>query len=85
MYGGQPGGGAPQMGTAGFPEMGGANVNMPRMTEAPDMPDMANLAPMNRRKVANAAQAEEEDGGWGDAGALLDWYAIIPRHLHLYN
>jgi len=57
MYGGQPGG-APAMGgggTAGFPEMGNANVNMPRVTEAPDMPDMNNLQPMNKRRVAAAA------------------------------
>jgi len=43
------------MGSAQFPEMGGANVNMPRMTEAPDMPDMNNLQPMNNRKKAAAA------------------------------
>jgi tetratricopeptide (TPR) repeat protein len=45
MYGAGGGnqGPGPQMGSVAFPEMGNANVNMPRMTEAPDMPDMNNL------------------------------------------
>lgn len=58
MYGagGAPGG-VPQMGgQAAFPEMGGIARAGPMNSEAPEMPDMANLAPMNKRKVA-AAQA----------------------------
>lgn len=39
------------------------------------MPDMTNIAaPTKARKMAAAApkQNDDEDEGWGDAGALLD-------------
>lgn len=37
------------------------------------MPDMNNLAqPKVRKMAAPAKPQEDEDEGWGDAGALLD-------------
>lgn len=42
---------------------------------APDIPTMVDMArPGNKRTVAaNKAAADEEEGGWGDTAALLDW------------
>ena len=38
----------------------------------PSMPDMNNIAQPKARKMAAAKPAEDDDEGWGDAGALLD-------------
>lgn len=39
----------------------------------PQMPDMGNIpAPSKQRKMAAPAKQDDDDEGWGDAGALLD-------------
>jgi hypothetical protein len=38
----------------------------------PEMPDMSNISQPKVKKMAVAKPQEDEDEGWGDAGALLD-------------
>jgi len=41
------------------------------------MPNMNDIQPKQRRVAAATRNAEEEeDGGWGDTAALLDWSKI---------
>ena len=56
---------------------GAGNYNQYDLSQAqqfqPQAPDMSNVGgPAKARKMAAAKPAEDEDEGWGDAGALLD-------------